>query len=96
MPPRHGEHIEVREIERAPCVDKGTFAVARGGLARFPGRAKAKPGAHASRYDPGRLKAVRHAPVAKVNDARAKCACLDQLKVDSFLQGREVGRAAAE
>lgn len=42
------------------------------------------------------LEAVRHAPVAKVNDARAKYACLDQLKIDPFLQGREVGHATAE
>jgi hypothetical protein len=43
-----------------------------------------------------RLQDVWHAPVAKVNDARAKRLRLDQLKVDAFVQGREVGRAAAE
>src|SRR5580700_3631884 len=42
------------------------------------------------------LQAVWHAPVAKVNDARAKRLRLDQLPVDPFVQGREVGRAAAE
>src|SRR4029077_2166921 len=40
------------------------------------------------------LQDVRHAPVAKVNDARAKRLRLDQLQVDPFVQGREVGRAA--
>jgi len=42
------------------------------------------------------LEAVRRAPVAKVNDVRAKRLRLDQLQVDPFVQGGEVGRAAAE
>ena len=42
------------------------------------------------------LQAVLHAPVANVNDAGAKRLRLDQLQVDPFVEGREVGRAAAE
>ena len=37
-----------------------------------------------------------HAPVANVNDARAKRLRLDQLQVDPLIQGREVRRAAAQ
>src|SRR5665648_622465 len=42
------------------------------------------------------LQAVLHAPVANVNDARAKRLCLDQLQVDLLVQGREVRRAPAQ
>ncbi len=42
------------------------------------------------------LRDVWRVPVAKVNDARAKRLRLDQLQVDPFVQGREVGRAASE
>ena len=42
------------------------------------------------------LPAGFHGPVANVDDARAKRPCLDELQLDSLVQGREVRRAAAE
>ena len=49
-----------------------------------------------SRSGDDRLQVVRHRPVAKVDHASAKRLRVDQLKVDRFVEGREVGRAAAE
>ena len=42
------------------------------------------------------LQAVLRTPVANVDHAGAKRLCLDQLQVDPVVQGREVGRAAAQ
>src|SRR5439155_13937422 len=58
-----------------------------------PTAAARSPSASQPRLD---FTAICYLPVAKVDDARAKRHCLDELQVDPLVQGRKVRRAPAQ